>query len=162
VIIITKIRLYPNGFILSEKQFDDIPEYYKVKEILNRYYYYYDENSQYNLTSEEDYFIIIHGHYIFLDSDYNEKNDELPGKLLETYKFDYDRFLNLLDYIGGRYIIIIGNKEKVEFYPDATAARTTYYSLKENIASSHVNLINDLIPHTKDSLAEKAELLKYH
>ena len=162
MIIINKIRLYPNGFILSEKQFDNIPEYYKVKEILNRYYYHYDENSQYNLTSEEDHFIIIHGHYIYLDSDYNEKNDELPGILLEAYKFDYDRFLNLLDYIGGRYIIIIGNKEKVEFYPDATAARTTYYSLKENIASSHVNLINDLIPHTKDNLAEKAELLKYH
>src|SRR5699024_8079622 len=100
VTIINKIRLYPNGFLFSEKQFGKVPDYYKVEKILNKYHYYYDENSQYKLSSYDDHFIIIHGHYVYIDSNFNENNNELSEILLEYYKADYNLFLNLLDYIG--------------------------------------------------------------
>src|SRR5699024_9802757 len=63
--------------------------------------------------------------------------------LLRNYNSNYTNFLNALDYIAGRYIIIIGNKENVDIYPDATITRTTYYSTEHNVIASHAALIND-------------------
>jgi len=63
--------------------------------------------------------------------------------LLNLYIKNYNQFLEELDFIGGRYVVIVGNKNKLEIFPDATAARSSYYSEKETLVSSHVELIND-------------------
>src|SRR5699024_4673664 len=48
------------------------------------------------------------------------------------------------------FILIIGDDEKVMFFPDASNTRTAYFSLEKNIVSSHVYLIQDQYKHEKN------------
>lgn len=156
------MRLYPNGFLISDQQFHSLPDYYNRLKFMDKFYYYYDSNRLPFYEERDGYFIIIHGHFVHVGPETNMDQTTLLTTLLETYQDDYEDFLTHLDFIGGRYVIIIGDSENIELYPDATAARTAYYSTNYLIASSHVHLINDLIPHEKYEIGERAPLLTYH
>lgn len=158
---INKVRLYPNGYVFSEKPVPNLPSHFKSNSVSGKFIYYYDENSEKYIYEHDDKFIIIHGHYVYVNI--NDFNFENPLEhLLNLYFSDYNSFLDEIDLIGGRYVIVIGNRDNVEVYPDATGARTTYYSENEVIASSHVDLMSDNMNLEKNNLGERAELLTYH
>lgn len=136
------IKLYPRGFIFSKQKLEKIPEHFKHK-VINDYNYYYDNTSM-NKTFKCDYgFIIIHGDFLYagINQQFNQK--ELLENLMKLYTENYNEFLNLLDYITGRYTIIISLYDDVHVYTDATNTRSTYYVLNKLVVSSHVNLIID-------------------
>lgn len=137
-------KLYPRGFVFSEKKLSIPVDYYKEKRILNHFHYYYDEASINSIYEDIDNgkFIIVHGHHLYVKQN---NNINLAKHLLDTYFNDRNSFLDIIDFIAGRYVIIIGNKEKIEFFQDAAGMRTVYYSIRENIASSHVHLLGHLL-----------------
>src|SRR5699024_869851 len=100
-------------------------------------------------------FIIIHGHFTFSNPDSSIDNDELTELLFATYSNDFNKFLDILDYLAGRYVIIVGNSSEVRIYNDAVGTRSVYYSLSSNLVSSHVNLIADNQEKIIDSLVEQ-------
>src|SRR5699024_4012313 len=67
----------------------------------------------------------------------------LLKKLYNEYKNDYDEFLNSLDYIAGRYVIMLIGDKSFEVFQDAVGARSIYYTLDRNVISSHIYLITD-------------------
>lgn len=142
-----KFKLYPNGFIFSKDKQDNIPDYYSLNYILNSYKYYYDPKYGDNTLEIEDKFIILHGHFIFIEPHTHEIYDKnkLLSTLLEKYFNQYEKFLDMLDFLGGRYCVIVGNTLDFEVFQDASGARSFYYAVDNEIVSSHANLINDNI-----------------
>lgn len=156
------LRQYPYGFVFSELEFDNLPDSYKSVRVLNKFNYYYDTYK--NLYESEGNFVIIHGHFKFISKNTGEEieNQELPRVLLDNYINDRVNFLELLDFIGGRYVIIIGNSEHVEAYPDACMCRSIYYTTDKNILASHVEMIVDNYVYDKDPIVEQASRISFN
>src|SRR5699024_1371338 len=142
--------LYPRCFTFSTKQLGKLPENYKKINIIEKYFYAFDDNLEGNTLIEDNKFIIIHGEFLHIGIDYQFTQPGLLKNLLDFYFNDYEKFLETLDYISGRYVIIIGNRQDVMIFPDASNTRTTYFSLDENIISSHVYLIQDQFKHERN------------
>lgn len=138
-----KNKLYPRGFIFSDEKMERLPNFYKQVKILDKYYYSYDQDVNYNVLTYNNDFIIIHGIYVHVAHDFQYTSEGLLKYLLESFKRDYDKFLETLDFIAGRYSIIIGDQTNVYVYPDAAHTRTTYFSTNRDVISSHVYLIRD-------------------
>lgn len=150
-------KLYPFGFIFTEKSNDikKLPLEYKELKVLDNFLYYCNEDCENLFFVKGEKFIVINGHFthVGVEKDYN--NEELLEELLYLYFNYYDEFLNLLDFIGGRYAIIIGNNKSFSVYQDATGARSVYYTLDKNVISSHLNLICDNFYYVNKSIGEE-------
>jgi len=153
-------RPYPFGYLFSDKKINNKPEHYNERIINEKYYYIYDNKTNPSVLTENDKFIIIHGEFLHIGIDYQLTNEGLVKRLFESYFIDYEKFLNLLDFIAGRYVIIIGNKDQVKVYPDASNTRSNYYSLKKNILSSHVFLINEQCTHERFQFGKELPEIK--
>ncbi len=154
---IKKIRLYPRGFIFSANEIDLKYSHFGHKVIVGRFHYYYEQTSELHICEDDqnNAFIIIHGHFAYVPFDTAEETDRVEEKLLYYYLNDRDKFLDMLDFIGGRYVVIAGHGDDVRFYQDAVAVRTVYYSVKCDVAASHLNLLTDHIKHEIDPLVKK-------
>lgn len=142
------MKLYPLGYVFSEEKLNDIPEHFNNEIIQDKYFYYYDEDVKPYIKEKNDAFLIVHGEFLYAGKDTNYSKNELVNLLFNQYIADYNKFLDTLDFIAGRYVIIVGLGAKVEFYPDAANTRSTYFSSHKNIFSSHVSLINDQYKHS--------------
>ena len=156
------LRQYPYGFVFSEVEFDTLPASYRLIKVLNKFYYYYDTYN--SLYENKDSFIIIHGHYKYISSNNGQEisNKEILKVLLDSFYKNKEEFLNLLDFIGGRYVVIIGDPDKVEVYPDACMCRSIYYTTDRNIVASHVEMIVDNFGYDKDPVAEQAPRVSFN
>lgn len=153
--MLSKNLQYPYGFIFSDQSISNYPEYYKQLTLLDKYFYYYDDRETPQIKTTESTFIIIHGNFIHIGSETNLSNIELADYLLTQFSSNYEEFLNTLDFVGGRYAIMIGNNEKVEIFNDASAMRSVFYALDHNIATSHYYLMKEIIPTKPFALSKK-------
>lgn len=136
-------KLYPSGFILCENEIKNIPPSYQKIKIAQKFNYYFEETSEKNIYTENNLTIIIHGHSVYIDYKEIIEGNMLLKKLYNEYKNDYDEFLNSLDYIAGRYVIMLIGDKSFEVFQDAVGARSIYYTLDRNVISSHIYLITD-------------------
>ncbi len=143
--------LYPYGFIFSDVNIINLPPRYSKMDI-GKYFYYYDRILPPCISWIDQKFLIIHGHFVYSGFDPDIKNESLAENLLKAYLKNKNNFLDLIDFIGGRYIIITGDKEDIDIYPDASGARSAYYLTDQNVISSHLNLIVDNFLCKKDDL----------
>lgn len=151
----TRIERYPYGFILGERIDLKVPDTFKLLSLNEDYYFHYDPVSSLKYKSDADRFIIIHGHFTYTKVGYSLNNDELLEELLTNYFGNYSQFLDIIDYLAGRYIIAIGDKEEVNIYNDAAGTRSVYYSLTDNLVSSHVFLLSENQENIVDELVKK-------
>ncbi|WP_394876979.1 hypothetical protein [Mammaliicoccus lentus] len=152
-------RLYPFGFIFADKysKIKKLPKTFSKRNVIGKFNFYFDPNGENAFLIEGNKFIIINGHFAHIGTQKNLEKNELLLKLLFFYYNDYNEFLNLIDFIAGRYAILVGNKEEVEVFQDATGARSIYYTTDLNVVSSHLNLIKDNFDTTEQSLKEQLE-----
>lgn len=68
-------------------------------------------------------FVIINGHYKHIGIEKTFENDELAKILLINYFDNKESFLDILDFLAGRFVVIVGDTEDVEVYHDATGTR---------------------------------------
>lgn len=137
------LKLYQYGFAFSDKQVNVIPQQFNKIPVLSKYYYYYDNQAEVNIVEKDKEFIIIHGHFAYSNMNKSLTKNELMNKLLIDYYTDYDEYLETLNFIAGRYIVIIGNLNEVNIFPDAINTRSTYFSMDKNLIASHVEIIAD-------------------
>src|SRR5699024_249029 len=148
--------LYPYGFVFTDKQYKNIPKYYKRRNILDNYIYFYDERTPSIVYESNDVFVVIHGNFKHVGIHESMSADDLAKSLCDSYKKNYNHFLDTLDFIGGRFAIIIGDGDEIEIFNDATAMRSVYYTTDhQNFVASHFNLVKDNIQTEPLQLARK-------
>src|SRR5699024_4251359 len=149
-----KIRLFPNGFLFTpEENIKNLPSHYGHSLILEKYNYYYDKDSRKRIHTDDESFIIIHGLFVHNDTDLVALSSWLLILLLYMFNKYHGKYLGNLDDAGGRFVIIIWNRDSVYVYPDATGSRTAYYSKEFNSISSHSKLLKEVFGIPNDSLA---------
>lgn len=135
-------RLYPFGYVFSDEKNINLPEHFDELKICEKYYYAFDSMSSKNILERNNNFLIIHGEFVHIGIDNQYTEQGLMERLFATYFSDYSSFLNLLDFISGRYVIIIGNLNEVKIFPDASNSRSNYYTTDKNSVASHVFLLS--------------------
>src|SRR5699024_7575769 len=156
-----EIKLYPYGFIFSDNPIKNIPEQYEQLKIFDKYEYFFDSIYSPSIFETKTSFIIVHGHFMHVGFGENISASDIPSYLLNQYLNDYDEFLNTLDFIAGRYVIIIGDETSIRIYPDATNSRSSYYATDRIVISSHANLIADNFTYEYNQLNEKMSKMNY-
>lgn len=140
-----KSRVFPNGFIFTDKDAYklDLPDYYETELIINDFTYSYDKHSNKKILIKQDRFIIIHGLFTHIDLKKGNITNESPELLLNLYFEDKEKFLDSLNFLGGRFVIIVGDAKDFEIYPDASAMRTVFYHKDINIICSHIKMLEE-------------------
>lgn len=96
-------------------------------------------------SAEDGDFLIIRGHWA--SGSVDGKDDPSVLRLLHLAQESIDLFEEELDYMCGRFIIILHLHGKTWIYNDAIGNRTVYYSADQAIAASHLHLLNRVSPH---------------
>ena len=137
-----------NPFIVSENQIN-IDEKLLNKSIkLSHAYLYYSGNTDITVHTSTDIQLILIG-FALDTTDGMSTAAEFLNELSSIYLNDYNEFLNRIDKLNGRYVLIVNTKDETEIYNDATALRPIFV-FEQSIFSSHENL-------TKKAVIENTE-----
>lgn len=149
-------RVYPNGFVFTEKKIDEIhlPEYYIKRKLLDKYNYFYDKNSETKIHEVNFSFIIIHGLFAHIDLERGDITSESIEYLLKLYMRNIDEFYEALDFLAGRYVLVIGDNDGFEVFTDAGGMRTVFYIKGQRTIGSHLNLLDDVFHLESDYFAQ--------
>src|SRR5699024_10039731 len=124
-----KIRLFTNGFLFTpEEKTENLSTHYEHSLIQGKYHYYYDSDSRKKIYNDDESFIIIHGLFVHIDPEKGDITEDSPKLLLRLFNKNYDKFLEKLDYLGGRFIVIIGDRDNVYVYHYDNVYRSSLYS----------------------------------
>lgn len=142
---------YPRGFVLHEGLPDlALPtEWSEVVLPGTTWQFAHDPSEHVELvaTSDGTGWILVYGLCLYCGS------DRLPltptERLAEASQRGTEAFLDELDLLGGRHLVIRSTPGGLELYQDATGMRSVYFSPEAGLVSSHVHLLNDLVPHEK-------------
>lgn len=141
-------NLMKNPFIVSENQIN-IDEKLLNKSIkLSHAYLYYSGNNDITVHTSTDIQLILIG-FALDTTDGMSTAAEFLNELSSIYLNDYNEFLNRIDKLNGRYVLIVNTKDETEIYNDATALRPIFV-FEQSIFSSHENL-------TKKAVIENTE-----
>ena len=145
--------LYKRGFLISEQEYL-VNKNWQTKKLLDDLYITYDSDNDIIHISKGGGFILILG--IVLDTlTWSMNNKKIADILLDEYFKNYDDFLNHLDYINGKYILVVGkSKNDALLFQDAMGLRSVYFDTKKCLISSHYNLINDISNNERNPFME--------
>lgn len=115
----------------------------------NLYNIWFDPNTEYAKVEEDGYKIFLLG-LVLNPFDKRNNMEEICNCLLMEKRKSEDDFLDYLDQLSGRFVIISQTPDCTEVYHDACATRTVFYdTLNEYKAvSSHAMLIADLFNYS--------------
>jgi len=136
-----------NPFIISKnellstgKEFD---EYLK----LSSCFLYYDDKKKIKIYSQEGISCIIIGYLLDITDGFKSQED-IALELIDLYTKSSDAFINKIDYINGRYNLIIDDGIDVNVFTDATCLRPLFYWNNE-IFGSHESLVHSVVEKEK-------------
>lgn len=99
-----------------------------------------------------DRWVLVHGLCLYAGDD---ERDMTPAhRLAEAAATDESSFLDLLDVLGGRHVVLLGTAHGYSLYQDATGMRSVYFSPAAQLVGSHVNLLTRIRSHSPRSDAE--------
>lgn len=140
---------YPRGFVIFRKADKPmLPTNWSRIDLGTSAWAFAYENSevpQIIKIRNTNQWVLVHGLCLYAGSD---RRDLSPTeRLAEAAEAGDSAFLDLLDELGGRHVILRGNSEEFVVYQDATGMRSVYYSSQGVLVGSHVHLLNDLKSH---------------
>ncbi len=147
---------YPRGFVLHDTRTDpELSGEWPVVELPGTVWRFaHDPEEPVDLggVPEGRDWILVYGLCLYCGSD---DRDLTPAqRLAEASARGTGAFLDELDLMGGRHLVLRPGPDGLELYQDATGMRSVYFSSEAALIASHVHLINDLVPHEKRTPAE--------
>lgn len=147
---------YPRGFVLHDARPNlTLPTGWS-EVVLPRTTWRFEHDPAENVdlarTSDGMGWILVYGLCLYCGADQRPLTP--AERLVEASERGTNAFLDELDLVGGRHLVIRASPEGLELYQDATGMRSVYFSPEAGLVSSHVHLINDLVPHEKRSKAQ--------
>ena len=152
------IKLFQRGFIFYPSSnisiLNKLPNYFITKNVNLKYSISFDKDYQVHINNDDKSYVIVIG--IAIDTLNNTLDVSQISKNVKTFLNESGNIrnninlLNYLDYLGGRFCLIIGNKDNVYVFNDACGMRSVFYHSNLCILSSHYNLLN-IIANEKES-----------
>ena len=147
---------YAGGFILSERTLGGVTGFTK-RELPNGFTLWRDDVVAEKLVESSDgSFLLIRGHWA-LTSRSGEGKDTAQY-LLEQARNSMDEFHEELDFLSGRYVIVLSIGQHTYVYNDAIGARTVCYSATNRLVASHLNLLAELDDYEKDEIDDPKDV----
>lgn len=138
---------YAGGFLMSENDLGTIGKFTK-RELPNGLYWWSD-----NIVAEElvegldRSFLLIRGHWALTSP--GCEDGPAARCLLESAQSSLDEFHEHLEYLSGRYVIILHLAGHTYVYNDTLGARTVFYCEKDRLVASHLHLIEEVGAYEK-------------
>ncbi|MBD2761402.1 hypothetical protein IEE92_02350 [Kocuria sp. cx-116] len=98
-------------------------------------------------VQDDNRWVLVHGMCLYAGPDQRKMSP--AERLAEAAALGDTEFLDMLDVLGGRHIVLLGNKDGFSLYQDAIGMRSVYFSTSAEILTSHANLLNELSSHQK-------------
>ncbi|CAM3240444.1 hypothetical protein CGOTT_08500 [Corynebacterium gottingense] len=136
---------FSGGFVLAEQDFGTIGHFDKAQ-LPNGLWWWSDHfvpEEQATLDSGD--YLVIRGHWAVASTE--GASDHSAERLLHLAQQSIDAFEDELDFICGRYVIVLHVGGTTWLYNDAIGNRTVYYSSDSAVAASHLHLLNSIAPH---------------
>jgi len=130
-------------FIITKKPLNFVPGYLNKSLKLNESILYYNSSSDLSIEEKEDVKIFLFG-YVLDIRDSNKDSEEILQNLIQNHHLTLDKFHENLEYLNGRYIIIIDKPEDTLIYTDATSMKPIYYWNSE-IFGSHEVIVREAV-----------------
>ena len=141
---------YPRGFVIFRRDSSPaLPEDWSTVSLGDsEWVFAHDhlETPEIVAVGDGDRWVLVHGLCLYAGDD---ERDMTPAqRLAEAAATDESSFLDLLDVMGGRHLVLLGTAHDYSLYQDATGMRSVYFSSEADLVASHVHLLNGLQPHT--------------
>ena len=131
------IDFLANPFIITSKPLIKNYDEFNMSQTLNSAYIYWNKKTDIHQYHKKGFSIYIIGY--ILDINNGDLNvDEISKKIYNELVSSYDEFLDYIDCLNGRYIIVIDYDNDTRIYTDATSLRPIYYYNKSFFASHEV------------------------
>lgn len=142
---------YPRGFVIFRRDTSPaLPEGWSTVSLGDsEWEFAHDhlETPELVPVGDDDRWVLVHGMCLYAGPDQRRMS---PAKrLAEAAALGETEFLDMLDVLGGRHIVLLGNKEGFSLYQDAIGMRSVYFSSSAELITSHANLLNELVSHQK-------------
>lgn len=137
---------YYSSYIITEHSFDNVLEDFK-KISLNKLNIYYDKNIEVTTAVENNDRLTLIG-YCFDIRDSSKNQNIVLTSLLMAGNLHEE-----LDYINGRYILILTRSDNHYIYSDALQLRPLVYHKESGSLASHDSLLNNVLKKTKYNIS---------
>lgn len=143
--------LYARGYIISSidvsAKLSSIVQWEKVRiGGENGFFVFYDPRNEVIEVKDGDNWVFLLG--VALDPDAKTLDKDYIAKQLIVRLHDDRAFLDYVDTLCGRYIIVYGDRDNAHLLQDACGMRSCYYG--EGCIASHYNLIRDAVGGLED------------
>lgn len=142
---------YPRGFVIFRRDMSPaLPEGWSTVSLGDsEWVFAHDhlEMPERAPVGDDDRWVLVHGMCLYAGPDPRKMSP--AERLAEAAAHGETEFLDMLDVLGGRHVVLLGNEDGFSLYQDAIGMRSVYFSSSAEIVTSHANLLNELSSHQK-------------
>jgi hypothetical protein len=136
-------------FIISNKELEKTTEWFEHDKALSSAHLYYDDKTDILEKQEQGVKIILVG-YILDIKGRMPTEDAILSALCDLYLREDDlAFYEQLNYLNGRYVLMIDDGADTRVFTDATCLRPVFYWENE-IMGSHESLVREIVEQEHD------------
>lgn len=135
--------LYKRGFVLADRPVNSPHTHWPVRQ-LPGYWLCYDPLNSLTVVEHEDRWCALLGMVIDV-FDPELTPQQIVSNLVKHACSSYTAFLDYLDYLNGRFILILGDRIEARLYQDACGMRSVFYSTEHCLVSSHLDLLSKFL-----------------
>lgn len=136
-----KFNLDLSKAFLIEDNIEEIDGFYKILTTEQANVFISKDYEYYKLEMNNKTAILMGYCYDIRDADIS--NEKVLEELLKLE--DKDSWYKFMDYLNGRFVIILSVKEKLYVHSDATNMKPIFYNEKHKIVASHEYIIKEIL-----------------
>lgn len=137
-----------NPFIISKYELTISKYDFKECIKLSSGYLYYNDREKIKTYSHDGVTCIIIGFLLDI-TDGSKSQEEIAFELINLHEQSLEEFIEKLDFLNGRYNLVLDDGNDVNIYTDATCLRPLFYWNIE-IFGSHESLVHSIVEKEKN------------
>ncbi|MCK1975518.1 hypothetical protein LNK15_00425 [Jeotgalicoccus huakuii] len=131
-----------NPFVVTSKELRN-NSFFDNKINLGKTYLYFNNENKIIIEQKSSVKIVLLGYLVDIRNG-NKLAREILISLIEYYNQDINLFIEQLDYMNGRFILIISDDKDTKIFTDATSMLPIYY-YQNYIFSSHEVIVREIL-----------------
>lgn len=132
--------IFTRGFALACERLPHTPERFREIPLPSGHVFTHDDNLPAALVRRGDTFVLLAGYAIDLTNG-NDDTESVAAHLLSALNAGHTEFLDRVDHIAGRHIIVFSDGASLLALTDATGMKTIFYeAARPGVICSHAEL----------------------